>query len=188
MKIPLFTIGIGLMLLCACGNGGEPATDGEEKDDRMFRTTPPSLLYFKNMRSTNYSVEEHPNTRVELYRLRRFGETTQHPLLIPLIANNWMEDEAYLFIEPNKFEGGFYDTLRVFWSAGDDSSGVYELARAGLPQQYEFARGLAESMRKGHELRVLTAEADTVPIFDDQASRSHFLTTVRDYERLTEQD
>ena len=168
----------------ACGN--ENLREEERKKSKgLFHTTDPSRLYFKNIRSASYQLTEQPGTRVEFYQLRQFDPSPGRPVLIPVIANNWMQDEAYLLIRTNEYVGGFADTLRIFWTASD-SSGSFDLTAAGFPQQYAFARRLSAALRAGHELRILTAGADTVPVFSNYGDRSHFQTTLRDFEKLIE--
>ncbi len=167
-------------MLFACGEAG-PAQEGRPE----FRTTPPSLLYFKNMRSAYYEMAEQAGTRIEKYRLRKYAESDQRPILYATIANNWMQDEAYLLLEPNAFLRRAPAPLEVLWRSAD-STGVLTPDRPGLPHQYGFARELADRLQAGRELFIIDDRRDTVPLFADFGDRTHFLTTLRDYEKLTE--
>jgi hypothetical protein len=138
------------------------------------------------MRSVYYETQEQPQTRIELYRLRRIGSNSpQRPLLIPVIANNWLADEAYLFIQPNAFEKGFAEPITVFWE-DDGTTGTHSLQTMDINHQYEFALELYERLAKGYALQTLCADSSLTPIFDQQKDRVDFMTVVKDYLRLTE--
>ncbi len=182
---PIFSLSVFLIVMIhACQPA--PSEQGiKSAGQSRFSTTPPSHLYFKNIRSTFYELTTQPGTRIDLYRYRRFSQTTDRPILYPLIVDNWMEDEAYLAIRPNDYEGGFSDTLQVFWSASD-SSGVYRLESARWEDQYRLAMQLDESLKQRHKLEIRTSEGRIVPIFETRGDRDHFQTTIRDFQRLTE--
>lgn len=155
--------------------------------DRRFRTTPPSLLYFKNMRSTQYAVEEQPRSRIERYRLNKYERVSGHPVLYPVIANNWLEDEAYLFLQPNDWEAGFMSPLTVskdtVWS-----DAVVRLQPQTPEQQYELGIQLYESLKRGEDWYAVAADSTFAPLFEEGNERTYFLTTVRDYLKLTDND
>lgn len=176
-------ISILCMLLSACG--GQEAQTGGNAASPKYRTTAPSLLYFKNMRSTYYEMIEQPGTRTELYRLRKFDKATQEPILIPVIANNWLKDEAYLMLEPAGFGEAFASPLTIRWETQSDS-GLYRLQPATAARQQEMALQLYEHLKAGRQLNALAADSTWVPLFAGRDSRNYYLTTVRDYLRLTE--
>jgi hypothetical protein len=153
--------------------------------DARFHTTDPGRLYFKNMRSSAYTMEEQAKTRIELYQLRRFSSTSQRPIFIPIIANNWLADEAYIFIQPNEFERGFAAPLTYAWEGGG-LLGLSTLQPASIGRQYEFAMELYEHLAQNYTLQVLCADSTLAPFFENQEDRLHFMTTIRDYRRLTE--
>ncbi len=173
-----------LTFLLACSSPeAPPAKDGPA----IFRTTQPSHLYFKNIRSNSYRLETQAGTRVDLYRLRSADDTNERPILYPVIADNWMADEAYIFLETNDFEAGFSDTLRVAWQSERDS-GRYELAPRDREGQFRFAQQLYEGLRSGYRFRIQTAGGDYAPLFENNRDRQNFLTTLRDYNKLVEKE
>ncbi len=153
----------------------------EQTKDKRFHITAPSLLYFKNMRSTAYEESTQPGTRIELYRLRRFSETDERPILYPIIANNWLEDQAYLYLRANEYEKGYARPIRIRWPEGGDT-----LHASNREEQYRFALNIYEQLKEGKELKVLSQDSTFVPIYENRQDRSHYLTTVQDYLRLTE--
>lgn len=176
----------GFFLICiACSPDSTERQKGT--GDRRFRTTPPSLLYFKNMRSTQYTVEEQPKSRIELYRLSKFEIATKRPALYPVIANNWLEDEAYLFLQPNDWEAGFLSPLTLSqdtnWTAH-----IVQLSPPTPERQYELGMRLYNTLRRGELWYAAAADSTFAPVFKDGDERAYFLTTVQDYLRLTDND
>jgi hypothetical protein len=169
------------LFLLACFSSERPK---EVDTSSPFYVTPPSLLYFKNVRSAYYYQNRKPNTRMDMYKLRKFEYSRDRPVLVPVIVNNWMEEQAYIFIEKNDFSGGFSDSLLVRWSKAEDTSGVYALPFPSKDEQFRFARQIYQSLKQNHLLEVKTAREDWVPVFKDGQDRMNYMTTLRDYERL----
>lgn len=176
-----------ILLLFCVGCSGDALQDREGTGDRRFRTTPPSLLYFKNMRSTKYTLEEQPVSRIELYKLNAYKDKVESPVLYPVIANNWLVDEAYLFLEPNDWSAGFLSPLAIstdtLWS-----SPVLELQPSTPQRQYELALMLYDGLIQGSSWYVAASDSTFVPLFEDKSDRTYFLTTVRDFLKLTDQE
>ncbi|NJN77019.1 MAG: hypothetical protein HC803_00715 [Saprospiraceae bacterium] len=155
---------------------------------KQFRTTDPSLLRFNNIRTAYYYRERPKNTKLDIYKLRKFTMTKKYPLLIPVIVNNWMQDEAYLFFENNLYPD-FTDTIMVKWQTKIDSTiteGFYELALRNKENQYEFGGKLYESMQRGDDLFIKNTKNEFLPFYDNPDDKSAFNITIRDYYRLTE--
>lgn len=164
-----------------------PQPPKEFTGNELFHTTDPSRLYFNNIRSTYYYKQRQPNTRIDIYKFRKLKQTRKEPLIQPKIVNNWMQDEAYIFLETNDYIGGFSDTLTVKWQSNrDTTNGYYYLTLANKENQYQFARNLYESLKEKHYMEVKTKKNGFVPIFEDYAEQNNFRTTLNDYYRLTE--
>ncbi len=166
--------------------GCSPAPDEQERDTagRRFRTSQPSLLYFKNMRSTQYTMEEQAKSRIELYRHRKFEPTTQRPVLYPVIANNWLNDEAYLFLMPNEFEGQLAEPLTITQDTSSTEALRLESPKPG--QQLELALQLFEGLKAGKNWFVRQQNGHYLPLYTDGDERAAYLTTVQDFLRLTD--
>lgn len=170
-----------LLLIIAC-QSPEPQTEfvGEEQ----FRTTDPSLLYFKNVRSAYYYKEVEPHSKMDIYTFRKLSKTDDRPILYPKIINHWLKDEAYIFIEKG-FYPYFDDTLRIQW-VSDTLTGEHLLTRKTRQRQYEFAGELYRSLKEGHQMKMLNAKKQWVPIFKDYDDKSAFIMVMNDYYKLTE--
>ena len=68
--------------------GCVPPPENAASVAKQFRTTAPSTLYFKNIRSTNYSMQEDAETRIEYYQLKKAEVSKTRPHLLPRIAND----------------------------------------------------------------------------------------------------
>jgi len=179
------TLILGILLSSIFWMCRQPEGQKEFTGKEQFRTTEPSRIYFNNVRSSSYYSQRQAGTRIDTYRLRKLANATDRPLLTPLIVNNWMEDEAYIFIRKNEFEQGFSDTLTVKWLSQADS-GYYYLPLANKENQYQFAGQLYESLQQKHRLYVKNEAQEFVPLFDDYNDKQQFRTVLKDYYRLTE--
>lgn len=156
--------------------------------DKQFRTTDPSRIRFHNMRSVYYYRERARNTKMDIYKLRKFEMTKDRPVLIPVIINNWMKDEAYLFFENNLYPY-FTDTITIQYQQQTDSTqikGIYELPLKNKKNQYEFGGQLFESINRGDDLFIKNSKNEFVPIYNHSNDKFAFMTTIKDYYRLTE--
>lgn len=172
-----------LLLFTACAS---PEPQKEFTGDHQFRTTDPSRLYFNNIRSTHYYRTKYKPANSDLYRNRKLSFDNKRPIIHPVIVNNWMSDEAYIFIEKNEYTKGWSDTLTVRWSENDSIGGEYLLTVPSRPNMYAFAGKLYAAMKEGKTLEAKDAKGNFAPVLEIQQDRSAFQTTIRDYYRLTE--
>ncbi len=175
-----------LSLVCACNRPPEKAV---QKTDPLFSTTQPSRLYFKNMRSFYYQQSTKPGTKIDVYVLKKNLQSTKRPKLVPIIADNWMEDEAYILLERSPHPYLNTDTLTVRWeSEKTGESGVYQMAQPSVLAQYELANFMYIHLNSGHKLSFFTPDKEWEPLFTDPMEAQNFLTTIKDYNTLTEKD
>lgn len=184
MKNPLVLL--FFLLFSACD---APPSDADRTPDKRFRTTQPSRLYFKNMRAYYYNQEVQPGTKVDLYTLKKFSQSDNIPLLIPTIADNWLQDEAYIFLYPNANEAIAVDTLQLKWEAADsEEQGTFSLTDETVLEQFELANWLYEHLSNGHKIRFLGTDNEWHELFTSQENRLNFIKTMQDYYALIEQD
>lgn len=180
-----------LVSLSTCQNSPDQEDPSPETtaDRSPFFVDDASHLYFKNMRAYYYDESPGPGNsnadRMNLYQLRRFSNTSDRPILYPLIVDNWIKDEAYLFIEKNAYRGGFKDPLTVLAIEANDTS-LLELNRPNMKTQLDFAILLEARLEAGQDLLVFDSTGVAVPIFADKQDQLNFLTTLKDYKKLTE--
>ncbi len=174
-----------LLFFWSCGESPPP---GEAKKDIIFSTTDPSYLFFKNMRSSYYEQSQQPNTRVDLYRLRKMTAPSDQPLIFPVIADNWMQDEAYLLIQTKDYPGGYTDPLRVFWKNGAEEGMIEMQSPPHFEHHYDFALALNEALKKDYTVEMENQQGERIPVFERYDQKSGFMTTVRDFKKLVELD
>jgi hypothetical protein len=170
-----------VLFMISCGEG-PPDTLPEVK--RQFRTTPPSRIYFKNIRSTAYQWEQDPQSRTDYFLLRKIGDQDPKPLLYPLIADIWMEDQAWLILKSGAYEP-IPTPVRVFWEKNEDS-GVYQLDSLDADNMYSVGLSIYQSLRRGDKLEISFPGRDKVPLFDKAEDKNNYLISVQDYLRLTD--
>lgn len=171
----------GLFFLCFCD---VPEATREYISDRQFRTTTPSQLFFKNIRSSSYNVQRKEDTKIDRYTLKKFSRTADRPILYPVIVNNWLEDEAYIFIEKNNYPD-FSDTISVRWES-DTTAGQFDIHHFNRPNQFEFAGQLYEVLLRNYQIYVKNSRGQWVPLFAENYDRNNYLITLRDYYQLIE--
>lgn len=174
----------GLTLLFFSCQSPEPQK--QYTGDEQFHTTDPSRLYFNNIRSTQYYRQRKPNTKIDTYRHRKLSFVNDRPILHPMIVNNWLEDEAYIFIEKNDFEKGWSDTLTIQWAVEDSIGGYFYLDVPTRPKMFEFSGYIYEAMREGKKLAAKDREGNFHEILEESKDRQAFFATMRDFYRLTE--
>ncbi|MEL7020944.1 MAG: hypothetical protein AAGK47_05010, partial [Bacteroidota bacterium] len=137
------------------------------------------------VRSNNYYRERKPNTKIDIYKHRKLKISRKQPLIQAKIVNNWLQDEAYIFIDKNDYVDGFSDTLTVQWQS-DSTSGYHYLTLANKKNQYDFAEAIYKSISERHKMKVRTLRNGFVPVFEEREERVNFRTTLNDYYKLTE--
>lgn len=110
--------------------------------------------------------------------------TDERPILYPLIVNNWLEDEAYLFLEKNNYP--YFGEPIIIKAVNDTLFSTFEIGVFNKKNQYEFAREIYKSLKEGNLLEIKTKEETYVPIFQNYEDKSNFMMTMRDYYRLIE--
>lgn len=176
-----------LLLLLISFSCSDIPSEQEAGARSVFSTTVPSHLFFKNMRSSYYEARQQANTKVDLYKLRKIKASNASPLIYPVIADNWMKDEAYLLIQTNDYPDGLKSPLTVHWS-GESQQGLIEMGSpANFQHQYAFALELEKVLKRSIALEVVDSKGQKVPFLESYEEKSWFLTTLRDYKKLIEQ-
>lgn len=171
-----------LLLLTSCQQNHPYDYNYEPR--AMFRTTPPAHLYFKNMRSTYYEQISLPADTLDLYLLRRYPASSSRPILTAAIADNWMRDEAYLKLSLQWPTASSRDTFRIQWKT-KDKAGFIHLRENSWVSQLNSAREIESALRSHYRLYWTSNEGQIHELFREEAERQAFLTTVKDFQKLT---
>ena len=169
----------------SCQNSTEPKEVTDTSSP--FYVDDADHLFFKNTRAYYYDQSMGPgqdnSQRMHLYQLKKFSNTKDRAILFPVIVDNWIKDEAYLFVETNAYQEGYAYPLSVFAITGQDSL-YFQLERKDIPGQLAFARNISKKLKEGHNLYIRTATDRFDPLLSDPSDQLNFQTTVKDYERL----
>ncbi|MEM9922113.1 MAG: hypothetical protein AAF990_28675 [Bacteroidota bacterium] len=169
-----------ILAFIACDNPQPQETSGE----KIFRTTDPSRLYFRNIRSTHYYHERQESGNMDIYRLRRYSKVKKRPVLRPVIVNNWMQDEAYVLVEDNGFEQ--IATPYAISVEKDTSLAPVVLTNPGKQGQYDFAASVFKWLREGHDLQIRLKDGGSASLFSNYEDKNNFIMVMNDYYRLTD--
>lgn len=85
-----------LFLLQACTLDQERAVS---LDDIDFDTRDDTELFFKNIRQSDYNLEENKAANINIYRLKDNAEDSTSSEPNPVIIHHWLRDKAYLWLE-----------------------------------------------------------------------------------------
>ncbi len=175
IALPLLFFGITF-----CGVPEAPVADGSVN---VFKTSDPSRLYFKNIRSASYRLTRQPGGP-DLYTLRTYPGKPEDRFLTVSIADNWRKDEAYIMIFREKSDE-VADVFTVKWTL-PDTAGYFTWEQGTLEQQYNFAVQVYNKLLSSAFMEIALANGNYVPLFGTAAERTALMTTMRDYFRLTD--
>ncbi len=173
-----FTILI-LILLISCESS---SVERQRNGDDRFKTTAPSLIYFKNIRSIKYQSKRNLKTNLDLYHPKAFIDKTNLPIIYPVIAHNWLEDESFLVFEKKNIaeeskilvEVVSGDTIELKWPSKD------------YLEQLEFVKQLENFIKSEQNIFIEgPKKGKRVLKYSIPASIS-FTATLQDFLNLTE--
>ncbi len=105
-------------------------------------------------------------------------------MVTPTIVDAYLKDEAYLFVEANKFPSITTPlTIRI---KSDTLLDTISLQLPTRKAQLAFATDLYEGILNGHRIEVLTQDSVFLEIYEKRAERAAFQSVFTDYYRLTE--
>ncbi|MEM1409077.1 MAG: hypothetical protein AAGG59_19990 [Bacteroidota bacterium] len=153
-------------------------------DNFEFKTGDDTELFFKNVRQSYYDLEENQAAKFNLFRFSDRAVSDALPILNLAIVINYLQDEAYLFLEPNEILVA-YEPLIIGWeNTTDGTKGQYKLQAMNREGMLSFSTKIYNSLLANHEL-VLT---DGTAILSSKKQREAFRITMADYFRLTRLD
>ncbi len=175
MKIKIVVVSL---LLSACQIDRDKTVD---RSKFTFKTGDDTELFFKNMRQSYYELEENKEAGLNVFRLKKRIVDDSAAVLNLAIVVNYLQDEAYILLEPGK-RLQQYDPLAVLWKdAVSNSSGEFRLDAMNRESMLEFGSLLFEGIEANYSLTL----PDGAPFLASQAERQAFRITMSDYYRLT---
>ena len=144
-------------LLTSCDVKREEPFDG----DPAFRTAIPDQLYFANIRSNLYYRERPKGTELDLYRLKQISQAASRPMLVPIIVQAYLKDEAYLFVRQNDYAKWPASVVVSVVGAGSDTTQL-DVRSGSKADQVSFARDLRAAITRGDSLSFRDATGEFV--------------------------
>ncbi|MEL6717726.1 MAG: hypothetical protein AAFO82_05245 [Bacteroidota bacterium] len=165
-------------LFSACNSNPQEIV---QENQPFFHTTDPSRLYFQNTRGHKYKSITQQDSRIDYYYLKAID---QEQLINPIIANNWLAEEAYILLEnSDPLDAKNYTIALV----KEDQSDTLQITLQQRTDNYDFCKMLYTKSKSGYTIDVLTKQGQWHPIFENEKARGYFYEVMRDYLRLTEQ-
>lgn len=152
-------------------------------EDFNFKTGDDTEIFFKNMRQSYYHLEENKAAKFNVFRHEDRVTEADYPLLNLAIVINYMQDEAYLLLEPNDVLQD-EEQMKVFWSGELNTSGEITLENYNRQEILEFTSRIYEALKKKADLYI-EIEKNKVPVLKNENERETFRITVSDFYRLT---
>jgi len=171
-----------LVILTACQSATTPAPT----PDKRLQTTPPSRLYFKNIRSSSYLLTTQERTQTDHYRLRNWPDTAQAPFLVPVIIDNWLYDQAYLDLQWVAIGSHAPGTPFTLIAKRGQMEEELTLPDQRWGSQHDFGLAILAQLMANAELFLRLPDRTTMPIFTTEDVRSAYRITLTDYRHLTD--
>jgi len=105
-------------------------------------------------------------------------------IIQPIIANNWLAEEAYVLLKESPQLPSEMLTLAYSKEEKHDTSSFSFTTRV---EQYDFCKMLYTKSRSGYDIQILSKQKEWIPVFKNSIEKEHFQEVLRDYFRLTEQ-
>ena len=154
---------------------------GVDRNKFTFKTGDDTEIFFKNMRQSYYDLEENKAAKFNVFRIKSRLKEDSLPLLNPAIVINYLQDEAYILLEPNAFLQR-YGPLTIQWRHTESGeAGTYQLDAMNKNNMLEFSSLLYEGIMANYQFTL----PDGVPFLEDPTAREAFRITMSDYYRLT---
>lgn len=141
-----------------------------------YTTRDDSELFFKNIRQSNYDLQEEKEARINIFRHRKRNRAS---LLNIAIAHNWIADQAFIMLEWSDSSLNSNDAVVYTYS---NKEIIYQ--PGSVRQQTEFARDLYNLLQEGEQAFMIN-DRDTLFLYRLNEERDLFFTVMNDYFRLT---
>lgn len=164
-----------LVLLAACKMDSDKTID---RDKFTFKTGDDTELFFKNVRQSDYDLEENKAAKFNVFRHEDRARGAEVAINIAIVVN-YLNDEAYLLVEPSE-ELSARDEIVVKTASGSEIV-LNNFSKEGM---LEFASQIYEQLLKEDQFFVLS-DGEQLPVLADPGVREAYRITVSDYYRLT---
>jgi len=155
-----------------------------DTENLVYKSNDASKLFFRNVRASYYDKQTLPQAKIDVYRMKDRNLTEDYPVLNLALVNNWLEDEAYIIVEPNSFYS-VGDTIRVAWK--DNNLGLQKanFIYGNKDNHTRFADKIYQNLLDLESMEI-EAGGETYPLFSRNEDREIFRKTMVDFYRLVQ--
>lgn len=146
-----------------------------------FHTQSSAEIYFHNVRSYYYRINEREKAPFILYRLKRGGSGT----LSFMIVENRQADEAYIFAD---IPEDIRQLERVTIAFDNDSSWESGLGKFTNEDHFRLAARTYGHLLRDEQIYLLNLKDTVDQLFADKQQRRNALTVLEDYFKLVKKE
>ncbi|MEJ2003618.1 MAG: hypothetical protein P8X57_01345 [Cyclobacteriaceae bacterium] len=165
--------------MTGCSIDKDKAVDRERF---TFKIGDDTLLFFKNIRQSDYDLEDNEAAKLRVYRHEKRPVDDSIPYLSPAIVISILRDEAYILLEPSTILMD-EDTLQVAL-VKDAAADTISIQTMNRENNLEFASRLYEHLQQAGSFYI-RVNGKFEPFLTDNEIRESFRVTLADYYRLT---
>jgi hypothetical protein len=152
---------------------------GVDRSRFTFKTGDDTEIFFKNVRQSDYDLEVNTAAKFNVFRHEERILTDTLPWIYPAIVINYLQDEAYILLEPSP-KLADADVWEVVIGPEADT---LRLETPNRENNLEFATRIFESLREGKSIRIRSGN-EFVPFLEQPDASEAFRITMSDYYRL----
>ncbi len=172
---------ISLLIASACNpDKNKPIEEGK----LIYTTNDASKLFFRNVRAGYYDKQTLELAKIDVYRMRNRNLTEDYPVLNLALVNNWLEDEAYIIMEPNSYYS-VGDTIKVTWKADSLGQQQIDFIYGNKDNHTRFADKVYQNLGTLQTMEIHSG-AESWPLFNRNEDRETFRKTMVDFYRLVQ--
>ena len=154
-----------------------------ERDKLTFKIGTDTQLFFKNVRQSYYDLEENKEARFNVFRFSERSINPHETVLNLAIVVNYLQDEAYLLVEPSEALANEAIILKAEHATTKDTVSL-NLEEVNRESMLELCTDVYELLVQGYEFQI-KEDGMWKPIFNTPQTKNAFRVTVSDYYRLT---
>ncbi len=170
-----------LSLISLIGCQSTPVERERTGNDR-FKTTAPSFIYYKNIKSIKYQTNRNPKTQMDFYRPKVFIKSNNISTIYPVIIHNWLEDESYLIFEKRNIG----EDAKILVNTAVEDTILLDWPTKDYLDQLAFVRQLEQTLKSGENIFIQEIGREKEVLNYSLAERKSFSTTLQDFLSLTE--
>lgn len=147
-------------------------------EDKTFRMTSSSRLFFLNLRAIDYQREIRKDAGMTLFRHGGFSFDSDVPTVMLVLILNTPKDESYLYLEPQ----GTDWPLNILAVWGDNQKAL-DFNNGNKFDQFNQAEELHALVQKEVEFFLLVS-GQKIPLWQTESEKEALKSTFEDYFRI----